>query len=38
MGRKARFTHKAREGSFFAGSIVPVKDFLDQTILAEANS
>src|SRR6185369_8101007 len=24
---------KAREGGFFAGSIVPVKDFLDQTIL-----
>jgi acetyl-CoA C-acetyltransferase len=26
---------KAREGGFFAGSVVPVKDFLDQTILAE---
>jgi acetyl-CoA C-acetyltransferase len=26
---------KAREGGFFAGSIVPVKDFLDQTILGE---
>lgn len=26
---------QAREGGFFAGSIVPVKDFLDQTILAE---
>ncbi|MDB5944811.1 MAG: acetyl-CoA C-acetyltransferase [Ramlibacter sp.] len=26
---------KAREGGFFAGSIVPVRDFLDQTILAE---
>ena len=26
---------RAREGGFFAGSIVPVKDFLDQTILAE---
>ncbi len=24
---------KAREGGYFAGSIVPVKDFLDQTIL-----
>ena len=24
---------KAREGGFFAGSVVPVKDFLDQTIL-----
>ncbi len=24
---------KAREGGFFAGSIVPVKDFLDQTLL-----
>jgi acetyl-CoA C-acetyltransferase len=26
---------KAREGGFFAGSVVPVKDFLDQTILGE---
>ncbi len=26
---------KAREGGFFAGSVVPVKDFLDQTILSE---
>ena len=26
---------KAREGGFFAGSVVPVKDFLGQTILAE---
>ena len=26
---------RAREGGFFAGSVVPVKDFLDQTILAE---
>ncbi len=26
---------RAREGGFFAGSIVPVKDFLDQTILGE---
>jgi acetyl-CoA C-acetyltransferase len=26
---------KAREGGFFAGSIVPVKDFLDQVILGE---
>jgi acetyl-CoA C-acetyltransferase len=26
---------RARAGGFFAGSVVPVKDFLDQTILAE---
>ena len=26
---------KAREGGYFAGSIVPVKDFLDQTILEQ---
>src|SRR3982750_3664038 len=26
---------KAREGGFFAGSVVPVKDFLDQVILAQ---
>ena len=26
---------RAREGGFFAGSVVPVKDFLDQTILGE---
>ena len=26
---------RAREGGFFAGSVVPVKDFLDQTLLAE---
>jgi acetyl-CoA C-acetyltransferase len=26
---------KARDGGFFARSVVPVKDFLDQTILAE---
>ena len=26
---------RAREGGFFAGSVVPVKDFLGQTILAE---
>ncbi len=26
---------RAREGGFFAGSVVPVKDLLDQTILAE---
>jgi acetyl-CoA C-acetyltransferase len=26
---------RAREGGFFAGSVVPVKDFLDQVILAQ---
>ena len=26
---------RARDGGFFAGSVVPVKDFLDQVILAE---
>ncbi len=32
MGSQKRAA-KAREGGFFAGSVVPVKDFLDQTIL-----
>jgi acetyl-CoA C-acetyltransferase len=29
---------RARAGGFFAGSVVPVKDFLDQVILGRTNS